>query len=77
MKPGFILPGGRRLSGASYCYLQLQRYREDIATFFSEMNGDATKDRCNRHKLEHAKFPLKIRKTFSTTRVVKYWTRLP
>lgn len=67
----------KRLRGhltAIFSYL-MGGYSEDGATLFSEVKGGVT--RGNRHKLECIKFPLKIRKTSSTTRAVKHWTRLP
>lgn len=79
-KPGFILPEEIKLSGASYCYLLLLlplmgRCKKYGATLFSEVNGYVMKGK--RHKLEHVKFPLTISEMFSTTRMVKYWTRWP
>lgn len=50
-------------------------WEEERARLFLLMPSDRTRD--HGHKLKHWKFPLNIRKHFSTVRVTKHWHRVP
>jgi len=67
----------RRLWGdliAAFQYLK-QAYRKDGESILSRACCDRT--RSNGFKLREGRFRLDIRNTFFTTRVLKYWHRLP
>ncbi|GAB0183238.1 hypothetical protein GRJ2_000789100 [Grus japonensis] len=49
--------------------------QEDETRPISVVPSDRTRD--NRHRLEHRKFDLNIRKNFFTLRVAEHWSRLP
>ncbi|GAB0181284.1 hypothetical protein GRJ2_000593700 [Grus japonensis] len=49
--------------------------QDDATGLFSVVPSDRTRD--NRHKLEHRKFHLNMRKSIFTLRVTKHWNRLP
>ncbi|GAB0177397.1 hypothetical protein GRJ2_000204900 [Grus japonensis] len=67
----------RRLRGDlinTYKYIKSGHLDEETG-LFSVVSSDRT--RGNRHKLEHRKFHLNMRKNFFTLRVTEHWTRLP
>lgn len=66
----------RLLVGWSYCYgqHQVERWRESDVRFFWKVHG--YRMRGNKHKLEHIKVWIAIKKKVFTIRVVKHWSRL-